>query len=189
MDDKNLEQFEEFEDFHLEDLAKQSQKKKKLKSKKKGNRAELELAKLLSEHFGRTFARSVGSGNRWSQTSHLPSHAKTTLLGDLCPPEGFLWVLESKNGYENDIDLNVVMNGTNRQLEKFIEQAMDEANRSDRKPIIMWKRARKPWLAFLRSEDLGEQERFETRLYYKNWICVLLTELLEKEDTKFWFEE
>ena len=40
-------------------------KKRKANGKKKGDRCELQLVKVLTKRFGEGFSRSVGSGNRW----------------------------------------------------------------------------------------------------------------------------
>ncbi len=160
--------------------------KKRRNSKRKGNRVELELAKLLTAHFGRSFSRSVGSGNRWGQVANLPAHAKTTLTGDICPPEGFLWVIECKGGYEDKIDLNGALGGC-AMLDEFIKQSNDDASRSGRKPLLVWKRSRKPWLALVRITDV-KVEDFPIRLHYKDRVVVPLLDLLVKYDESCWFE-
>ena len=80
-------EFEDADDFVLDDLFKK--KNKKVDGKKKGNRTELDLTKLLNNRFKTGFSRSVGSGNRWSQTNHLPKHAQDIFSGDLVVPSGF----------------------------------------------------------------------------------------------------
>ena len=92
--------FEDFEDFVTDEDLLNKKKKKKVNGKKKGNRTELELTKILNKRFGTGFSRSVGSGNRWSQTNHMPKHAQEIFSGDLIAPLGFKFVLESKGGYE-----------------------------------------------------------------------------------------
>jgi hypothetical protein len=168
----------------LGDFAK---KKKKINSKKKGNRVELELTKILTSRFNKPFSRSVGSGNRWGQVSNMPTHAKTTLTGDICPPEGFKWVIECKGGYEDKIDLNGVFKDGCTTLDGFIEQSERDCEQSGRQPIIIWKRAFKPWLAMVKKTDLADMH-FEFTMHYKNWIIVPLEELL-REDDHYWFKE
>ena len=97
-------------------------KKKKVNGKSKGDRTELHLCKKLTEHFGEEFSRALGSGSRWSQVGQLPEHAKKSLSGDVCVPEGFSWVIECKGGYENDINLTNVCDGDIARLDEFIEQ-------------------------------------------------------------------
>lgn len=165
--------------------------KSKVDGKKKGNRTELGLCKLLTTHFGVDFTRSVGSGNRWGQVN-LSEQAKQVFSGDICVPENFLWVFESKGGYEKEIDLTNAMDGEGiAQFDKFIEQSSHDAELCGRKPIICWKRNRKPWLACIRSEEfasLSGKADFPYRLHYREWVIISLTELLEKTERSFWFK-
>ncbi len=81
---------DEYDGLEIEDLLENNkEKKKKVNGKQKGNRTELHLCKLLTKHFGDEFSRALGSGARTSQVAHLPEHAKKTLTGDICVPEGF----------------------------------------------------------------------------------------------------
>ena len=142
------------DNFQVVDILKNADKQKRLNSKVKGNRVERNLCKLLTAHFGRNFSRSVGSGNRWGQVTCMPEHARQTLSGDICPPENFKWVIECKGGYEDKIDLNSALDGGCACLDEFVRQSAKDADFSHRKPIIIWKRSRKPWLAMLRREIL-----------------------------------
>ncbi|CAE7860273.1 unnamed protein product [Symbiodinium microadriaticum] len=174
-------------DLDIENILEEKTVKKKVNAKKKGNRVELALCKLLTKQFGKEFSRSVGSGNRWSQVHHMPEHAKKTLVGDICAPENFLWVIECKGGYEKEIDLNGIFTGNSR-LDSFIEQSENDEGQSGRQPIICWKQSRKPWLAMVKDQHLVDHE-FEVLLRYKNWNMVLLEELIEHTDEKYWFRD
>lgn len=160
--------------------------KKKKNSKAKGNRVELELAKILTAHFAKPFERSVGSGNRWSQVNQLSKAAKEVFLGDLCPPEGFKWVIECKGGYENKIDFNNL--GPIAQIDSFIQQSTDDAKRSEKLPIIFWKQSRKPWLTLVLEENSPSALPFFYRIHYRNWIVLPMKELLQITDISYWFE-
>ena len=173
-------------DLEIDDLIDDMGKKKKVNGKRKGNRVELELCKKLTKHFGREFSRSVGSGNRWSQVSNMPAHAKSTLTGDICVPEGFRWVVECKGGYDDDVDFSSVLDGGCARLDEFIEQSNHDAEQSGRKPIICWKRSRKPWIALIRTTD--NPANFEYSTHYRDWIIVALDELLKTENL-IWFDQ
>jgi Holliday junction resolvase len=164
-----------------------SKKKKKVDGGKKGKRAERDLVKLFTTRFGDGFSRSVGSGNRWGQVKNLPKHAKDTLTGDLCCPKGFKWVLESKNGYD-DIDLNLVLLKESGTLNAFLKQVTDDVARAERKPMLLWKKTRRPWLAFVHSDEL-EGRHFKFKFIYGKWTAVALEHLLELEDGFFFTEE
>lgn len=171
------------EDFFIEDLFKVSKKKKD--GGRKGKRVERTLSKIFTARFGKDFSRSVGSGNRWGQVASMPTHAKETYSGDITCPEGFKWVLESKGGYE-EIDLHSIFIKGNSKLNDFLKQVEDESERCNRKPMLLWKKDRKPWLAFVLSKDLvGE---FAFKLNYKKWSAVALEELLKLDDN-FFIEE
>lgn len=167
--------------------------KPKVDGKAKGDRTELNLCKLLGTHFGTEFTKAPGSGALATIRESLPEHALKTLTGDLCVPEKFEWVIECKGGYEDDIDLANALDGKPvPRLDEFIEQVSRDAEFCKRKPIICWKRNRKPWLALLRMEDLtpiGFEYNFPYRLYYREWIMISLELLLKETDRDFWFHK
>src|SRR5882672_3588273 len=73
----------EIDDYFVEDIINQKERKKKVNSKGKGARGELELVKLLSKRFpGKSFFRVVGSGNRGSQVP-LTEQAAEVMTGDV----------------------------------------------------------------------------------------------------------
>ncbi|MEI8270582.1 MAG: hypothetical protein WCG45_04380, partial [bacterium] len=158
-------------------------KKKKVDGKKKGNRTELDLTKVLNARFKTGFSRSVGSGNRWSQTV-LPKHAQDIFSGDLVVPQGFKFVIESKGGYD-DVDLSNIFLKGNNVIDSFLKQVTSDSKRCDRKPLLCWKKTRKPWLAFVLTKDLPEEDNFQYSLRYRNWTAVALDELLQLSDDFF----
>jgi hypothetical protein len=181
------------EDFDVEDIF--ADKTKKIKSGKKGKRVELELIKSLNSRFEKKllstpeagkFSRSVGSGNRWGQRVHLSKAASDTYSGDIVCPEGFLFVLESKGGY-NDIDLCTLFSGSQAELDGFLKQVSDDSKRCGRKPLLFWKKDRKPRLAFLRSDDLNGRT-FPCSMKYKEWTAISYDDLMSLGDD-FFFRE
>jgi hypothetical protein len=181
------------DDPFVEDILENNvKKKKKVDGKSKGDRTELNLCKFLTKHFGKEFSRALGSGSRWSQVNQLPEHAKKTLSGDICVPEGFKWVIECKGGYEGDLNLTNVCDGPIARLDEFIEQVERDAEYCNRKPIILWKRNRKPWLAFVKSDDYELDNLpsyvFEYHIQYRDWTVVQLDLLLKGTEKEFWFE-
>lgn len=177
-------------DLEVDDILSLHEKKKKVDGKSKGDRTELNLCKFLSKHFNEEFSRALGSGSRWSQVGNLPEHAKKTLTGDLCVPERFGWVIESKGGYEDKLDLNNVCDGNIAQLDEFIEQVSRDSEYSGRKPILCWKRNRKPWLACIRLSDAPDKpELFERCIYYGKWVIVSFQLLLDVTTKDYWFTD
>lgn len=166
-------------------LARINGTKKRIDLGRKGRRGEGGLCKLLTKRFGRPFSRVVGSGNRWSQTA-LSKEAAMVLTGDVVTPPDFRFCLESKHGYE-EIDLCSALDGGQGLLDAFLRQAVKDAKRINRLPLMCWNKDRMPWLAFLLTEHLPDHSRYAYRLYYREWIAVALTELLKLPDEFFFF--
>lgn len=176
--------YEDSDDQFIDDILSNKQSKK-INSKRKGNRNELDLAKIFTKRFKKGFSRSVGSGNRWSQTAFLPKHAQKVFSSDLVVPLNFKFSLESKGGYDG-IDLNSVFLRGNSDLDKFLTQAYKDAKKCEKKPLLAWKRSRKPWLVFVLSKDLEEVSfDFKYKLIYNKWTALALEEFLKLEDSYF----
>jgi hypothetical protein len=178
------------EDAEVEDIF--NKKPKKIKSGKKGKRVELELVKNLNHRFQKilasnpdlgSFSRSIGSGNRWGQHVHLSKNASNTYSGDIVCPDNFKFVLESKGGY-NDIDLCSVFGGGQSELDGFLDQVTSDSERCGRKPLLLWKKDRKPRLAFLKAKDLPPME-LKCSMKYKDWIVVNYDDLMSLDDGFF----
>lgn len=189
----------DFDDLEVEDILKPKKKKKKrINSKKKGNRGELLVGKVLKKRFDFEFSRTLGSGNRWSQTAYLPKHASDTFSGDLVCPANFRWVVEAKDGYDDDIELhNIIAKGKGHsELEEWIKDIKEDAKRSGREPLICWKKKYIPWLAFIKITETNKipaAKKFKFSMQYtdndgETWIIVSLDSVLELDD-KFFFEE
>ena len=186
---------DDFDDMQIDDILGNNTTKKKVNGCRKGKSVERNLCKLLNEFFGQdaNFSRSVGSGNRWSQVN-LSKQAKQVYSGDICVPENFKWVIESKGGYEDDMELANAVDGSLPQLNKFIEQVSRDAEYTGRKPILCWKRNRKPWLACIRWADFtGLEKQFPCCLQYgygenhEPWVMISFEKLLKETDRSFWF--
>lgn len=177
--------YEDSEDQFVDDILSNKQSKK-INSKKKGNRNELELAKLLTKRFNKGFSRSVGSGNRWSQTAFLPKHAQKVFSSDLIVPLNFKFCLEVKGGY-NGIDLNSIFTRGNSDLDKFLVQVFKDSKRAEKKPLLAWKKDRKPWLVFVLNKEV-ENLDFKYKLLYNKWAGIALSEFIKLNDS-FFFEE
>lgn len=170
------------ETYHVEKF---KNKSKKVNGNKKGKRVEREIVGMLNDRFSylkETFSRSVGSGNRWGQVKNMPSHAKETLTGDICCPQGFRFVIESKGGY-NKIDLNSMFESGNTELDGFLEQVSDDSKRSGKPPLLVWKRDRKPWLAFVKTTDL--QGDYDYKIIYRDWTAITVKDFLKLPNEYF----
>lgn len=178
------------EDFDVDDILKDLDKKKKKNSGKKGKAGERLLIDELSIRFpGKPFSRTLGSGNRWSQ-ARLTETAKQVFTGDIICPDEFLFALECKKGY-NDIDLDRAVKrwlggkSGNKQLDTFLEQAEKDGERVGKKPLLCWKKDYKPWHAFLKTEDLTKNLKKFVKTTYKGWAVFLLEDVLKEPDAFF----
>jgi len=170
-------------------------KPKKIKSGKKGKRVELEIVKSLNDRFNDIlsknpqfgkFSRTIGSGNRWGQNVYLSQSAINNFSGDIVCPDNFRFVLESKGGY-NDIDLCSAFENGQSELDFFLKQVLDDSSRSGRKPLLFWKKDRKPRLSFIRSCDIPKK-KYENLFYfmkYREWIVLNYSDLIKLEDNFF----
>jgi hypothetical protein len=159
--------------------------KKRINSKRKGNAAELELSKILTKRFGMSFARvGVSSGARPKQVK-LDGQAAETFTGDIVVPKGFRFSIESKST-AGDVDLL----NQSALLDKFLQQADDDAKSIGKLPMLCWKRNRKGWIAAVPSQALrftGEMlPVYHSR--YRDWLICNLETLLETKSTGFWFK-
>lgn len=168
--------------------------KKRIKCGQKGKRGERDIVKVLNVRFAKIlsenpkwgcFSRSVGSGNRWGQKVTLSETAAQIYSGDLTCPDNFKFVVESKCGY-NDIDIMSMFNDKCAGLDEFLKQTEDEANRTGRKPLLVWKKDRKPAVAFIKGVD-DPGILVSPSIYYRDWFGLSLETLLAKTPDEFWF--
>lgn len=180
----------EDEDLEIDDITENINKKKKIKSGRKGKQGERDIVHELNTRFAELFSkntawgqfsRSVGSGNRWGQNVCLPKHAKDTFTGDLVCPDKFKFVIESKAGY-NDIDLFTIYTKC-KELDVFIKQVTDDSVRSTRRPLLIWKKDRKGRIAFVKKEELTTLPN--VYIMYNDWIGVSFSWLLQLPDSFF----
>ena len=78
--------------------------------------------------------------------------------------------------------------GNIARLDEFIEQVTRDAEYCGRKPIVLWKRNRKPWLAMYRELDLPHHW-FDCYIQYGKWRIVQFDVLLRGTTRKVWFDE
>jgi hypothetical protein len=175
----------------VEDLVGKKPKKKRLNSGVKGKSGERSLVKLFNERFTELlsknkswgeFHRVVGSGNLWSQ-ANLSQRSEEMHSGDVVC-ENLKFVIESKNGYD-DIDLISLLEEGNKDIDSFLQQVTNDSVRSGKKPLLIWKKARRPRLAFIK--DLGEHaDKFKgAMMQYKEWTIICLEDLLKLPDEFF----
>jgi uncharacterized protein YggU (UPF0235/DUF167 family) len=157
---------------------------KRINSKQKGNRAELELSKILTKRFGMPFARvGVSSGARPKQVK-LGREAAETFTGDLILPKGFRFSVECKA-----VNVNVDLLGESALFDKFLHQAEADAKSIGKLPLLCWKRNRKAWIAAVPSRAFmftgAILPTYHSR--YRDWLVCNLEALLAVKSPRFWF--
>jgi len=165
--------------------------KKRINSKRKGNRAEWELAKILTERFNMPFARvGVASGARVKNT-RLPDNAIEVMTGDLIPPPGFRFSIESKS---EKVDIDLLAPSV--QFDKWLKQATCDADSISKIPMLCWKRHRKGWIVAIPSKTLKNgvlplhYTSYGFGVLHRGWIVCRLDALLEANDDRhFWFDD
>jgi hypothetical protein len=158
-------------------------KKKRINSKAKGNRAELELAKIMSERFGLDFARVGCSSGARTKNTKLPSGAIEVLTSDIIVPLGFRFVIESKS---QNVEVDLL--NQSALFDKFLEQVENDAASINKVPMLAWKRHRRGWITaipFQAFEGLDAMPSYYA--IYRVWVIARLDALLEIADQRFWF--
>ena len=171
------------DDFIIDDILSNGEPKKKKNSKRKGKRGESDVCDLFIKRFpDQKFSRVIGSGAH-AYRSNLTEAAKVIFTGDIVTPDNFRFCIEVKTGYP-EIDLCSALDGGHTKIDAFLDQATKDAERIKKQPLMVWKKDRQPWIAFLKGEEaIG----FYTYcLSYRGWYGISLTLLLEQPEP-FWF--
>lgn len=159
----------------------------KINAKKKGNRGELELVKILCERFGEgkfrrnAFSGSLSGGQNRQYNMNLSENQKQSFSADIIAPENFLFTIEHK-AYKNPFSIFDLVNKSS-DINSWFDQVSSDANYANRKPLLIVKYNRKNRIAFLK-EKVSSSYILET----KGWYCYWLEDLITLED-KFWFKE
>ena len=158
--------------------------KRRINSKAKGSRAELELAKILTARFGTAFARvGVASGARVKNTK-LPDNAVGVMTGDLIVPSGFKFSIESKSA-----NVGIDFLDQSAQFDKWLFQATADAERIDKIPLLCWKQHRKGWIAAVPLYAFAKSMTPYPLYFsmYRSWVIVKLDTLLAVKNGLFWY--
>jgi len=155
-----------------------------IQSKKKGNRAELEIVKILKNRFPEyEFRRSPGSGayvggsNR-EISEGLDYETKLVLASDILVPKNFKFIIESKFYAEASFwDLF----NTSSDLKRWFKQVEGDAEFVNKLPMLVVKYNRKPRIVYINKKLKGYI--FET----DGWYCYYFEDILNKKNN-FFFE-
>ena len=153
----------------------------KINSKKKGNRVELEMAKLLSKRFAGTFKRVPMSGafGTINANNELREDVMEILSGDLICPDGFRFSVEVKSRLDFNF-WDMLADETENEIDNWIKQAEGDAKLSKKEPLIIFKaNNRKPFVLF-------PKRLKKAKLSYGDYTILRLDYFLAIRDQFFW---
>jgi len=184
--------------------------RKKINGKKKGNRSELNVCKILTDKLGMGKFNRVPSSGSFGSTHSLSPEAQLCLSGDIIAPSpNFVFSIENKCGY-NDIEIGKILmvKPQLKQLREFLEQSCVDARRTKRIPMVIYsKDYRDPIVVvpvdqgtgrFQMIRDLCSLEnsinsfmifncKMEEYPEWDKWIIFVLDELLNEAPKEFFF--
>lgn len=162
-------------------------KKKKINSKKKGNRNELEFVKILNSTIGEgknIFSRTPssgawGGGENRERREDMNIEAKISLVSDVITPIDFKFVLEHK-AY-NNVSFWDLFNKSSNFID-WTKQVESDAEFVNKLPMLIMKFDRKKRIVFIK-------DKFDYYIFeWNGWHCYWLNDLLEKQPKDYWFE-
>jgi len=161
--------------------------------KQKGNRFELETAKILSERFQPRlevttgFYRNADSGSYYggSNVHRMESHnLDYATFGDIVTPRDFRFVIECKH-YSTAPKLTSIFTGSS-QWDGWIKEAEHDSNSSQKDWLLIIKYDYVKPMVACEKELLYNYDVGNTISYGENYVVALLDNLLELKDD-FWF--
>ena len=135
----------------------------------KGARGELELVKILKEATGLPWIRTPMSG--------ATNFAKGDIMLDIKSGKISKYLIEAKLYSEDTINSNL-LNPSNSQLEKFLEQTEREASQMNSLPMLVFRKDRAKWLVAVKEEYPNlNYIKFKKKEY--SYYIYLFSDLLE----------
>ena len=161
--------------------------------KKKGNRVELQFAKVLTERFNKPFKRVPASGAHGTRLaeSDVRQDAKEILTGDLICPKGFRFSVEVKSRADFNF-WDLINADTKNEIDEWIEQAEGDAKIAGKDMLIIVKvNNRKPFVIYNPHFKEGYDPRWSSesneQLVYKNMYYIQRIDyFLKSDDELFW---
>ena len=158
-------------------------------SKNKGNTFERKVAKTLSERFkvrtgiDNSFRRNIDSGSFFGGKNKARTESydlEKATMGDLVCPSSFKFSIECKH-YKDAPSFLSILKQDNKTLDKWLEQAQQDAENADKHALVVAKFNNVPEMAFVKTEVWGRS----ADMHYKGFVIVLLDAFLEAEDDFF----
>ena len=160
--------------------------KKRINSKKKGNRAELELAKILTKRFDVPFARVGASSGARVKNTKLPNNAVSVMAGDIIIPDGFRFGTFEVKSRKHVINYRIA----NKALDDIIDQAENDAVLTGKPPLICIKANRQGWDVLIPVDEFDHGASLgDYFVRYGSYLVYRLDVLLDSTHDHFWFSK
>jgi hypothetical protein len=161
-----------------------TQKKKKKNGCVKGKVAERDICHELESIFkGDIFRRVPSSGAfmggfNYNKNMHINDEAKRTLTGDIITPTWMKFSLESK-AYDDTPMFHKVLCGEDKDLDKWIKQATDDAAKVDKRMLLLFKiTSKRKAFACLEKKVFDEFIKERNNIYPDNYIVYKNTHII-----------
>ena len=157
----------------------------KINAKRKGNKNELELVKILNDRFGngkKVFSRTPMSGGWGGATNReiredMEYEQKLTLASDVIAPNNFKYIIEHK-AYKSASFWDLFNDSSD--LNEWIIQVSQDALWVDKKPMLIVKYNNKKRIVYIK-------EKVDSYVFeWGGWYCYWLEELLKQKDEFFY---
>lgn len=167
-------------------MAKKKRIIKSMNAKNKGNSFERKIANMLSNKFeskynkSQTFRRNPDSGSYFGglNESRMSTHHESSVnIGDIISPPDFKFTIECKH-YQSPPNISALISQHVPQWDKWIEQALSDANKIDKNFLLIIKYNRIPEFV------ITDCKKF-SGMSYKNYLIMPLNDLLEYENDEF----
>jgi len=150
-------------------------------SKRKGNSFERDIVNIFKKEFeDEGFMRTPHSGATFGKSNRyrmegIDEGFSHQMTGDLVVPKKFPFSLECK-AYKN-FEFHQVLQGENKTLDKWIEQAKDDAEVSEKEMLIVMKFNRKGTYVCTRDLEFSKKDTVLTNyltnfMYYKERYLI-----------------
>jgi hypothetical protein len=158
-------------------------------SKNKGNTFERKIAKALSERFkertgiDNSFRRNIDSGSFFggkNKTRTETYDLEKATMGDLVCPSAFKFSIECKH-YKDAPSFLSILKQDNKTLDRWLEQAQQDAVGCDRMALVVAKFNNVPEMAFVKADVWNAH----ADMHYKGFVIVLFDRFLEAPDNFF----
>jgi hypothetical protein len=154
-----------------------------MNSKKKGNRVEREISKILSEGFKENFKRVPMSGAYCGGKNYddkLRKDAIEILSGDIISPDNFKFSIEVKSRKTfNFFDFF----NSKSELFSWFEQCENDSNNANKNPMLIIK------INNHQAVILFKTTEYDSEFKFKNWNIMMLSEIFQLNKSIFFKEK